>query len=116
MLCLRIPDGLGRERDFEELKRRKVDVDGWENLSKKLKEALKPHVLHGPIANRVMESVLSEAAASDLPELDFISSQAVPELSEPVFNRLDLSHTSLPIGHSLSSNEQPDLHSQVIDT
>ena len=116
LLCLRISDGLGRQRDFEELRRRKIDVEGWDNLSNRLKLALQPRVLHGPIVTRVMQEVLSQTSSDTLPEFDFMVGQHDPELADSVIDQLDIVDSNLPIGQSLSSNVQPEIDERVFKT
>ena len=116
LLCLRISDGLGRQRDFEELRRRKIDVEGWDNLSNRLRLALQPRVLHGPIVKRVMQEVLSQTSSDTLPEFDFMVGQHDPELADSVIDQLDIVDSNLPIGQSLSSNVQPEIDERVFKT
>ena len=116
LLCLRISDGLGRQRDFEELRRRKVDVEGWDNLSNHLRLALQPRVLHGPIVKRVMLEVLSQTSNDTLPDIDFMGDGHDPELANSVIEQLDIADSKLPIGQSLSSNIQPEINERVFKT
>ena len=115
LLCLRISDGLGRQRDFDELKRRNIDVDGWVDLARQMGDALRPQHINERIADRVMGDILSEADIDHIDLADRMLLGHSAEIVDSVLENLLIDEGAMRISRALAPNHQPELHNRILD-
>lgn len=107
LLCLRISDGMGRERDFEELKRRGIDPKDWETIRFKIAKSFQ-HDHRIDLSDRIMEQI--QGRTYSLREHLLPSSS--PDMSSTIIEeRLELEN--LPVFEGLKPEHTPELVSKV---
>ncbi len=85
ILCLRVSEGLGTERDFKRLKAAGIDPEEWIGLSSLLKQALRTPSVHE------FSSVVCEDLALDVLDIGTALAPAhVPDLRQGIYQSLDI--------------------------
>ena len=83
LLCLRVSDGMGTERDKKRLERAGIDPEAWAGLRDVLREALAP-----PPAPEFAGQVCETLTLSSLPLREALSPQKIPNLVQGVSSKL----------------------------
>ena len=85
ILCLRVSDGLGTERDFKRLKAAGIDPNDWIGLPALLKKALRP-----PLVQDYSVEICNKLELGGLDLKEALSPKVIPNISSELYNRLDI--------------------------
>ena len=88
LLCLRVSDGMGTERDMKRLERAGIDPQAWVGLRDVLREALVP-----PPAPEYSKQVCETLSLPSLPLQAALAPQMIPSLVQGVSKGIGLEGT-----------------------
>ena len=100
LLCLRVSEGLGTERDFARLRKAGIDPSEWLDLPKMVQEAILPKSVPD-IAHEVCRVLDIET----LPLKSALAPQAYPDIQKDIAQTLELPEIEIPVAPVLVEEE-----------